>query len=132
MDSYLIKGHSSVVHPERRTGQRLHLCAANVRILVLCFYTSLHSPDCTIPALQGSGDPFEMFNNLFGGGMGGMGGAGRGGQQKMKFNMGGGGGGGMGGGGIEELLMGGRCTLDVCQGAQPATLSAFSAVTAST
>ncbi|KAL3131807.1 hypothetical protein ABBQ38_007523 [Trebouxia sp. C0009 RCD-2024] len=55
---------------------------------------------------QGSGDPFEMFNNLFGGGMGGMGGAGRGGQQKMKFNMGGGGGGGMGGGGIEELLMG--------------------------
>ena len=52
--------------------------------------------------LQGSGDPFEMFNTFFGGGMGNGGG----GQQKMKFNMGGGGS-GMGGGGIEELLMGG-------------------------
>ena len=56
--------------------------------------------------LQGSGDPFEMFNTFFGGGMGGMGGGGGGGQQRMKFNMGGGGG-GMGGGGIEEILMGG-------------------------
>ena len=61
--------------------------------------------------LQGSGDPFEMFNNLFHGGMGSMGGAGQGGQ-RMKFNRGGGGGGGMpGGGGIEEILMGGVCTL---------------------
>ena len=69
--------------------------------------------DLSTPAflhLQGSGDPFEMFNNLFGGGMGGMGGAGQGGQ-RMKANMGGGGGGGMPGGGIEEILMGGVCTL---------------------
>ena len=59
--------------------------------------------------LQGSGDPFEMFNTFFGGsGRGGMGGGG--GQQKFKVNMGGGGmGGGMGGGGIEDLLMGGMC-----------------------
>lgn len=54
-----------------------------------------------------------MFNNLFGGGMGGMGGAGQGGQ-RMKFDTGGGGGGGMpGGGGIEDILMGGVCTLCV-------------------
>ena len=62
--------------------------------------------------LQSSGDPFEMFNTFFGGGgMGGLGGGG--GQQKFKVNMGGGGmgGGGMGGGGIEDLLMGGVCTL---------------------
>ena len=52
-----------------------------------------------------------MFNNLFGGGMGGMGGPSQGGQ-RMKFNMGGGGGGGMpGGGGIEDILMGGVCSL---------------------
>lgn len=132
MDSHLIKGHQSVVHPESRIGQQLHLCAVKVCKLMLFFHTSLPYPDNSVPILQGSGDPFEMFNNLFGGGMGGMGGGGRGGQQKMKFNMGGGGGGGMGGGGIEELLMGGRCTLDVCQDTQSATRSAFSAVTAST
>ena len=54
------------------------------------------------PLLQSSGDPFEMFNAFFGGGMGGAGG----GQQRVKFNMGGSGGGGMGGGGIEDILGG--------------------------
>ena len=64
-----------------------------------------------LDCLQGSGDPFEMFNNLFGGGMGGVGGSG--GQQRMKFNMGGAGGGGRGGGGIEDSVMGGVCALRV-------------------
>lgn len=49
--------------------------------------------------MQSSGDPFEMFNSMFGGGMGGMGG----GQPRMKVNMGGG---GMGGGGLEDILGG--------------------------
>lgn len=83
---------------------------------------------CKVPYLQGSGDPFEMFNNLFGAGMGGMGGAGRGGQQKMRFNMGGSGGGGMGGGGIEDILMGGMFTSACLQSAQSTSITACSAV----
>ena len=49
--------------------------------------------------MQGSGDPFEMFNSFFGGG--GMGGGGGGGGQRFTVNMGGG---GMGGGGMEDIF----------------------------
>ena len=54
--------------------------------------------------MQGSGDPFEMFNSFFGGGGmggGGMGGGGMGGGQRFTVNMGGG---GMGGGGMEDIF----------------------------
>jgi hypothetical protein len=52
---------------------------------------------CCVSCPKPQGDPFDMFNQFFGGGMGGMGG----GNMRFQFNGGGGGGGGfpgMGGG----------------------------------
>ena len=73
---------------------RAHGCCWHMAGQVCSISRSAHH-DLISPHLQGSGDPFEMFNNLFGGAAS----SGPGGSQKtFKMNMGG------GGGGLEDIM----------------------------
>ena len=73
---------------------RLHGCCWHI-VQQACSSSKSANHHLTSSHLQGSGDPFEMFNNLFGGAAS----SGPGGSQKaFRMNMGG------GGGGLEDIL----------------------------